>query len=540
MRGLALLVGVLTAAVCMAAGGEADALGTALHSQYLVDTIPNDKSIRTHNLVLLCSDDALVYKLGLTLVDGDASDTYRIPPDSIAVGHRVVDHPSYYFGLGGGSLDVLWWDGRTPGPASHSYPLALPGLVPLVLPVRVLDLEGNEDAVVALDVVYTADAEASCSLMAGLAGPQRVGLVVPGPGPLAGIGAGVAAATMAGAEDFNAYLEDAGEPWMLDLVAAYDGVDPALSLEAAMQLRRNGTSVLLGPVTDGGLASVRQYVADNGMLVINCCSSAGFVAAPDNIFRLAPDGLGQAEALARLLAYDQVRSIVLVYDGGSVAIKDALVDNLGGRIGLSAVEYRPDSADHLAQQVLLEVRDISDTHGVKGAGVVVVAGSGDVVDVIRAATSYEMLRDVRWYGLGTVVGLEDLIRGDLRAFSEEVRMTGTLAVPAPGAAGDAIDGMLQARAGAASGIDASMHLYSAYDAVWVLGRALMASQDASPEALARAIPVVASHYPGASGDLTLDENGDVAGSHYGIWRVVGGEWVRVGTYSQLTGSLWHD
>lgn len=514
-------------------------MGTTLHSQYLVDTIPNDKSIRTHNLVLLCSDDALVYKLSLAIADGDASDTYRIPPNSIAVGHRAVDHPPYHFGLGGGSLDVLRWNGHTLGLAPHSYPLALPESVPLVLPVRVLDLEGSADAVVALDMVYTADAEAACSLMAGLVGPQRVGLVVPGPGPLAGIGAGVAAATMAGVEDFNAYLEDAGEPWMLDLVVAYDGADPALSLEAAMHLHRNGISVLLGPVTDEGLASVREYAAGNGMLVLSCCSSAGFVAAPDNIFRLAPDGLGQAEALSRLLAYDQVHSIVLVYDGGSVAIKDALADHLDGRVGLFAVEYRPSSADHLAQQILLEVKDISDMHGVKGAGVVV-AGSGDVVDVIRTASSYEMLRDVRWYGLGTVVGLEDLIHGDLGAFSEEVRMTGTLAVPAPGTARDAIDGVLQARAGAAPGVDARMHLYSAYDAVWVLGRAMMASQDASQEALARAIPVVASHYPGATGDLTLDENGDVAGSHYGIWRVVGGEWVRVGTYSQLTQSLWYD
>lgn len=539
MRGLALLAGVLTAVACLAAGSEADALDTTLHSQYLVDTIPNDKSIRTHNLVLLCSDDALVYKLSLTIADGDASDTYRIPPNSIAVGHRVVDHPPYHFGMGGGSLDVLRWNGHTSGLAPHSYPLALPESVPLVLPVRVLDLEGGADAVVALDMVYTADAEVACSLMAGLAGPQRVGLVVPGPGPLAGIGAGVAAATMAGAEDFNAYLEDAGEPWMLDLVTAYDGADPALSLEAAMHLHRNGISVLLGPVTDEGLASVREYAAGNGMLVLSCCSSAGFVAAPDSIFRLAPDGLGQAEALSRLLAYDQVHSIVLVYDGGSVAIKDALADHLDGRVGLFAVEYRPGSADHLAQQILLEVKDVSDMHGVKGAGVVV-AGSGDVVDVIRTASSYEMLRDVRWYGLGTVVGLEDLIHGDLRAFSEEVRMTGTLAVPAPGTARDAIDRALQARAGAAPGVDAGMHLYSAYDAVWVLGRAMMASQDASQEALARAIPVVASHYPGATGDLTLDENGDVAGSHYGIWRVVGGEWVRVGTYSQLTQSFWFD
>ena len=539
MRGLALLVGVLIAVVCLAAGSEADALDTTLHSQYLVDTIPNDKSIRTHNLVLLCSDSALVYKLSLTIADGDASDTYRILPDSIAVGHRTVDHPSYHFGSGGGSLDVLWWNGHTPGLALHSYPLALPESVPLVLPVRVLDLVGGADAVVALDVVYTADAGATCSLMPGLAGPQRVGLVVPGPGPLAGIGAGVAAATLAGAEDLNAYLQDAGEPWMLDLVAAYDGVDPALSLEAAMNLHQDGISVLLGPVTDDGLASIREYAADNAMLVLSCCSSAEFIAAPDNIFRLAPDGLGQTEALSGLLAYDQIHSIVLVYDGGSVATKDALADHLDGRIGLSTVEYRPGSADHLAQQILLGVKDISDVHGVKGAGVVV-AGSGDVVDVMRAASSYEMLRDVRWYGLGTVVGLEDLIRGDLGAFSEEVRMTGTLAAPAPGTARDAIDEMLQAQAGAVPGVDARMHLYSAYDAVWILGRAMMASQDATPEALAGAIPIVASHYPGATGDLTLDENGDVAGSHYGVWRVIGGEWVRVGTYSQLAQSLWYE
>ena len=536
-----LLVGTLCVATFGIAVGEAEALGVVLNSQHLTEIINNEGSIRTHKLVVSCSGDALVYDLKLSVRDNDISDSYQIFLYSVTAGHETVGNPPYMFGSGGGVLDLVRWNNSTAGLASLSYPLVLAESLPLVVPVRIVDIEGNSSAAVHLDIVYAASPGTVCVLRHGLDGPQMVGLVVPGEGPLAKISADIEAATQLGAEDFNAYLRDTGETWMLEIMSVYDGADPVRSLEAVTELHEDGISVLLGPVTDDALAGARGYIDDSGMMAVICCSASESLALPDRIFRLAPGDIGDAEAMAGLLNDDRISLAILVHDAYGVPLKDALAGHLAGKIAVAVVPYEAGVTDatNVAQQMLLEIRTMLDTHETEGAGVVVM-GSGNILDIFEASSVHEALREVRWYGLGVMVGLEDLTVGDLGEFSQNIRLAGVRPDSAQVHSSGEISEKLRLRTGTAPGDDVGLHIYSAYDAVWILGRAMMTSQTTNPEILAGTVPVVARYHQGTVGGLDLDENGDVAVSYYGIWRIVAGDWTRVGTYSQLDQTVWYE
>ncbi len=540
MRGAVLLVGTLCIAAFGVAVDEAEALGVVLNSQQLTDIINNEGNARMHKLVVSCSGDALVHDLRLSVWDDDISDSYQIFLHSVTVGHETVGNHPYTFEPGGGVLDLVRWANNTGGLASYSYPLVLAESLPLVVPVHVVDIWGNSSAVAHLDMAYAAGPGTVCALRPGLDGPQVVGLVVPGEGPLAKISADIEAATHLGVEDFNAYLSDTGETWTLEITTAHDGADPVRSFEAVAGLHEGGVSVLLGLATDDALAGARGYIHNGGMMAISCCSGSESLALPDRIFRLAPDDMGDAEAMAGLLDDDRISLAVLVHDEQGAPLKDALVGHLAGKIDVAVVPYGAGVADaaDVAQQMLLEIRTALDVHGTEGTGVVVM-GSGNVLDIFEASSVHETLREVRWYGLGVVVGLVDLTVGDLGEFSRDVRLAGVQPDIAQVYPSGEISEKLRLRTGTAPGDDMGLHVYSAYDAVWILGRTMMTLQTANPETLAGALPIVARYHQGTAGGLDLDENGDVAVSYYGIWRIVAGDWTRVGTYSQLDQSVWY-
>ena len=113
----------------------------------------------------------------------------------MTAGHETVGNHPYMFGSSGGVLDLVRWNNGTAGLASHSYPLVLAESLPLVVPVHIVDIEGNSSAAVHLDIVYAASPGTVCVLRHGLSGPQMVGLVIPGEGPLTKISADIEAAT---------------------------------------------------------------------------------------------------------------------------------------------------------------------------------------------------------------------------------------------------------------------------------------------------------------------------------------------------------
>lgn len=528
MRGAVLLL----VAWCAAGMGYAEAQNVETRSLGMALDIPGD--MLSNRIVLVCSDTVLIHGLVVSVHNEDPAMEYRIPFRSVMLGDEILLNPPHIF-VPGVSLDVLRWGGdRVPGSALSSHPLVLSESAPLSFSLRSTDV--GPDGVAWVDASYLANPGASCSLKTGLAGPQAIGLVVPGAGPLAGIAADLEAAMMLALGDFNGHLRAAGEYWSLRAVTIHDdGLDPALSLRAVRELSESGISVMLGPVTDVALAGVREHVRDNRMVAVSCCSAAGSLSAPDGIFRLAPGAEGRAEALAALIRDDQIGHVLLVYDDGTAVLKDLLAARLAPDVGVSTIRYGPDESDlpSMLRHMISEYDRLAREGRADDSGVVL-AVSRDVARIVGEASVYDVLGDMDWYGLGPAVGLDDLTRGGLGEFATNTRFTGVRAVP-EGPAADSIYERLRHMVSSDG-----LHLYSAYDSVWVLGRAMQMSQDADPDILREMIPVVSRLNVGAMGMLDVDADGDLAYSHYGVWRVVAGDWTRVGTYNPLSGQVWYD
>ena len=102
-----------------------------------------------------------------------------------------------------------------------------------------------------------------------------------------------------GLQDFNAHLAKIGEGWRLEpVIRDTDARGTTLSEEVA-DLRASDVNLILGPPISGRLATISNYISDNGMVLISCCANAHTLSAQENgIFRTLPntEDMGAAAA----------------------------------------------------------------------------------------------------------------------------------------------------------------------------------------------------------------------------------------------------
>ena len=500
------------AALCLPAGAHAADFG--LHTAYHASVAAPDTG--SYHIAVSCDGAALVYGLYVS-VSGDDSSSYRIARDSILVGYDTVGNPAIRFD-GGTAVDLLRED--------VTYPLPVPPLHTMVIPIHATGRlwEGAP----ALEVTYAAGADTTCSIRPGLGGAIPVGLIVPGAGVLAGFGDDVQNSAMMAAEDFNAYLKDERKPWSIDVVVARDDkMTPQSGVDALAEMRRNGTALLLGPITGAGLEAGRDYILSNGMFGISCCISGSY---GERIYGLFPDDSGQAEALGALVRSDQIRGAVILHEDSSAAMRDSLEGHLEG-IHAVTIPYGAGDAATLAQRLIYETGRLSDRYGHDGVGVVVLGGGSEYA-LLAESARHAALHGINWYVPPSSIGLADITETGLAGSLAGIRAEG----PGPSITPEGRHPIHDAY-----GDGARLYHYLAYDMVWILGRTLQLSQDASPPALAEALPEALSRTKTSS---AVTYNGTGYAGEYGIWHVVAGQWSRVGTYSQITGDVsylwWYD
>lgn len=505
-----------------------------LQSVTVSTAVDDQGSPGTYNLVVACTGAALVYGLDLTIPYNDPGDRYGIRADSMRLGDASLEHAAYAFGNGRVDASLL-------GDSGLHYPLLIPRYGPLVVPIQVLDGHDGRPVRAVLDVTYVGNPGTQCGA-AGLYGPQKIGFVGRSDAGGSHIDRHVLASVQMSVRDFNAYLKSIGEQWSLDLVVKDDQSRPEAALEKVKELDGEGVSLIVGPPSSGSLAAILDYTRFADMLVVSCCSTATSLALPDHVFRTAPDDTNQARALARLMADDGVSVAVVAYrddpygrDLGAVLAVEMTAN--GGAVG-SAIAYpamEPDFGD-LSQKVADEVRIMAEVNG-PGAVAVVFVGFGEVADMVRASIPHDILGGVRWYGSEAVVKLRSITQGDLGAFSGAVNMSGVAVSVVASQLNDDLSLRLAEELDLPPGQSPNPFSYSAYDAVLILGRTMLATQGADTATLVAALPDVAPMTYGALYNNTLNENGDLASSDYGVWRVVGDEWVRTGTFVHATDSI---
>lgn len=342
------------------------------------------------------------------------------------------------------------------------------------------------------------------------------------------------AATRLGAEDFNTFLDGIGVNWRMVLVAEDPLADPGRALQLAEEMHQRGIGIILGPGTSASAKAVKLYADPNYMTMISCCSTAPSLAiANDSLYRLVPDDSQQGIALGRLLESEGVGVLVPIWvadpygDELHRKVSENFVVSRGGmvvdgiRYGLGQTEFSAEAA-----RLASEVKALVDEHGADRVAVLMISHS-ESTNITRAASSYDVLSSVRWFGSESVAGSAEIVEGGLAGWAEGVGFTAVQITEDPGH----LHGRVQAHISDMFGQAVSTYVYPSYDAAWLAGLSILHAGTIDAGEIRSVLGGVAAGYRGAIGDITLNEAGDLASADYAVWLVAGGEWEEIGRYS---------
>ncbi len=375
-----------------------------------------------------------------------------------------------------------------------------------------------------------------------LSGVVDIGLILPLSGDLATHGLENLEGSKLGVVEFNKHLEEIGASWTLKMTSEDSATSPVIALEKLTALNAKGIKIIVGPETSSNIRNIKGYSDANNMLLVSCCSSAPALAIPnDSVYRLVPDDSNQGTALSKLIQHEGIKVLVPVWRGDTWGdgLSDATTSSFVQRGGIidEGVRYNPESPEFSASTSLLAaiVQGYVDEEDIEEEDVAVLfLGFAEILQFIQSASEHDVLDDVRWFGPGANTKEHKLIDDPIGLeFSTNVQFTTVQFA----ASKNPIYDKVQAHLTETLGTEPNTFVHSSYDAVWIIGLAMLETQSTDVTTIKSVISDIAKNYSGAIGPTILNEAGDLAQANYEVWGIRGGEWVLLGQYTQSTDSI---
>ena len=374
----------------------------------------------------------------------------------------------------------------------------------------------------------------------GLSGEVTIGLILPLTGDLATHGEENWEGSKFGVVDFNKHLEEIGAPWHLKMVSEDSATSPVIALEKLTSLNAKGIGIVVGPETSSNIRNIKGYADSNNMVLVSCCSSAPALAIPnDSVFRLVPDDSNQGTALGKLIQHEEIQVLIPVWRGDTWGdgLKEAASNSFtqrGGQVD-EGIRYNPESPEFSASTSLLaeKVQEYIDEYGADNVGILFL-GFAEILQFTQSAAQHESLDKVRWFGPGANTKEHKLIDDPIGLeFSTNVQFTTVQVAASKNPTYERVQEHLTETLGKTP----NTFVHSSYDAVWIIGLAMLETQSSDVNVIRDAIPGIAENYSGAIGSTKLNAAGDLAQANYEIWGIRGGEWVLLGQYTQSNDSI---
>ena len=332
------------------------------------------------------------------------------------------------------------------------------------------------------------------------------------------------AAEMAEA-DFNGFLRTVGADWRLKIAYEDSQTSGSVAQEKVHTLNSRNIKLLVGMALSSHLQATHQYIENNDMLVVSCCSTAAHLAVDDNIFRLRPDDSRQAPAMDTMLDNAGIEVIYMINrnDAWGDGFRKAIRDVYGGTF-VEGVSYDPAQRDLSVSASLIdeEIGELIDEYGADKVAAFYV-GFDKIIQLTEILKNHENASKVRWFGSNVQADADQYLDNPASAeFFNATRFTAVKTVTPD----NPIRQDLNERIRAIYDREPSIYSHSAYDSVWLLGYAIHLTQSTDADTLKTVIPLVAERMVGSFGSLQLTDVGDVASEYYEVWTVRDGEWVR--------------
>ena len=344
-------------------------------------------------------------------------------------------------------------------------------------------------------------------------------------GRLATFGENELAAAQLAVEQVNALLVSLDIEWrLLDFVTEDTQTEPDLCLEAVESFAGRGIKLLIGPLSSAEVRAIKGYCDANKILAISQSSTAPDLAiADDFIFRFCPtDKGGQGPAIGRMMYDDGKRYVipVAVNDAWGVGLEVAATqrfEELGGTV-LEGIRYTPEAPEFSAEASDLntKVTNAIATYGADQVCVLHIAFE-EVAAWFTAASEYEVLSSVKWYGSDGTAGSSAMLEDPVvSAFSVMVDYPSPIFAPTESAKWE----MVRQNGVDVLGRNPESYSYGVYDVVWAYALSVLKADSTDPEDIIAVLPEVAESFFGASGWIELDEAGDRKAGDYVIWQIV--------------------
>ena len=396
------------------------------------------------------------------------------------------------------------------------------------------DMSGND--VVDTDVMPDMSSTMDASMQ-----DVTIGHIAPITGDVSHYGtSGVPAVNLAVA-DFNEYLLTINADWKLQIIHEDSQSNPETALNKLTALDDRGINIIIGPYSSSNVRASMDYAGSNDMVLISPASTAPQLALPnDTIFRTVSDDSYQAFAISTLVKNSGIDNLVVIQRGdtwgdGLYLNTATIFEQVGGTID-EPIRYNPDivefeiSTSVLADSVMSHIENV----GAENVGVLTI-GFSETLALIQSASNHDILDDVSWFCTDGIASNQQIINDPIAVkFFQNTNMRCTQA----DAPQNAIRNHVELKVGNEIGETVNTYAYSAYDAVWIAGKAILETRSSDTASIVSALPNVAMRHNGAFGHIMLNNAGDLDSANYAIWEIDGNnQWKVIAKYSSVTDTI---
>ena len=381
-----------------------------------------------------------------------------------------------------------------------------------------------------------------------LSGTVNIGVLTDLSGPLSGIGLPIKIAVGLAINDINTYLASTGYTNLKFAAITEDtGTNPATALTDLQTLSSDGVQAVVGPLSSGEASNILQYADTNHIVLVSPSSTAISLAIPnDYLFRFVPNDAAQSFAIARALASENIKDIVVVnqqsvYGTGLANATIVRFTALGGHAA-AEIQYSSTASDFTPTLSTLQSEYSAAVTQYGASSVAIVAiGYQEVGNMLVQAKSLDPgLLSATWYGSDGESQNTDFTNSTSAAapISAQVKLISTIGQsPAATAATTAFISEFNATAHTAP----VSYAINAYDATWVIALSVLAANANNGQAIQKVFANVADHYLGPSGWTNLQASGDEGPIGYDLYEVqtLKGttQWVLAAAYSSATDTI---
>ena len=340
----------------------------------------------------------------------------------------------------------------------------------------------------------------------------KLGAVMDITGALSGIGSIIRDGAILAVEEIN---EAGGINGAEIVLIVEDGAtETTTGFEAVKKLVEiNGCTAIIGPMISPAVIAAGPYVMERGAILISPSATSPEIVDQDWrpwAFRTAPSDVLQGAAMAQIIeegGYERVATIVVDNTYG-VGIEEVIAENLpSGAEVVSSIRYDLAKLDYLTELQLLKDAN---------PDVIVHVGYHDDAQILYKQALQLGLDTAQWIASEGVYSEYTLEMAETAQFMEMAVIGTSPTAPEGLVAFAEFAAAYEARFGIPPGVYAD----TVYDATKLMALAIEQAGYEDATAISAALIDIAQNYPGVSGTITFDENGDRVSADFEVWKVV--------------------